>query len=267
MPSNLSVTIITASYNAHAYIMQSMNSVFDQTYPNIEHIVVDGGSTDDTIQILKEFELKVKSSTFAKASADKQKLKFYWKSEKDRGIADAFNKGIRMSQGNYIYFLGANDVLKDRLVIEKMMHGVDSKKDIIICGKIDRIKKSNTYSALYTSSIRFSPWQLLYKMALPHQGMFIHRNFFRKYGYFDTNFRYAMDYDLLLRAYHEFPNVILKDIVVAGWREGGVGKNKLYEILDEYHHVRMKNHIAPAWILRIIHEAVKVRYKLVKFSE
>jgi len=263
------VSIIIACLNSGGTLKQALDSVFGQSYKDLEAIVIDGGSSDQTIEILRSFDqrLKVKSPAHIpprrEASVGRKKLKFFWKSEKDRGIADAFNKGVRMAHGDYIYFLGADDVLKHPNVIERMMKGVDPKKDLIICGKIDRITLSKKYSVLYTSSIRFHPLLFLYKMTLPHQGIFMHRKFFQLYGLFDTQYKYAMDYDLLLRAYHEFPRVILKDIVVAGWREGGIGKNKLYEILDEYHRIRMKNHIAPAWILRIIHEIVKARYRLV----
>jgi len=113
--------------------------------------------------------------------------------------------------------------LKTPHVIEEMMVGIDPKKDMIICGKVDRIRDTKKYSVIYTSSLQFSPWMLLYKMGLPHQGMFMNKRFFNKYGVFNTRLKYAMDYDLLLRAYHRFPNVIFKNVIVAGWREGGVG--------------------------------------------
>jgi glycosyltransferase involved in cell wall biosynthesis len=270
------VSIITATYNADDYLEQSIKSVLSQTYPNIEYIVMDGCSKDNTLSILRSFEqksrlrrgfggqVKVKSPACIplrrEASAGRKKLKFYWKSEKDRGIADAFNKGIRMSHGDYIYFFGAGDVLKTPHVISQMMERVDSKKDMIVCGRIERIKQGKRYEVLYTSSLRFFPWMLLYKMALPHPGMFMHRNFFTLYGHFDIRYKYAMDYELLLRAYRQFPKVVLKNIIVDGWREGGIGQNKRPEVLNESHLARVKNRIAPLWMLWIIHVAICVRY-------
>lgn len=248
------ISVIIASYNAVSTIEKTINSVTAQTYPNIEFIVIDGGSTDGTVGILENGKWKKENGK------RKNKIIFRWISEKDRGIADAFNKGMRMSHGDYIYFLGADDVLKTPHVIEEMMVGIDPKKDMIICGKVDRIRDTKKYSVIYTSSLQFSPWMLLYKMGLPHQGMFMNKRFFNKYGVFNTRLKYAMDYDLLLRAYHRFPNVIFKNVIVAGWREGGVGKNRIFEILKEYHSIRIRNHIAPFWFLWIIYVFSCIRY-------
>lgn len=251
-----SVSIISATKNADRFLKQSIESVYTQTYPNIEYIVIDGGSTDGTIKILKLFDKRLKTND------KRSKIKLKWVSEKDRGIADAFNKGVGMAHGDFIYFLGADDVLKTPDVIGKMMEGVDPDKDMIVCGRIERIKQGKKYESVYASSLRFFPLMLLYKMGLPHQGMFMNKKFFETYGLFDITLKYAMDYELLLRAYHNFPNVILKDVVVAGWREGGVGNKKLFEVLEEYHSIRIKNRIAHPFMLKVIHEIVKARYRI-----
>jgi FkbM family methyltransferase len=248
------VSIIIASYNTYPFIKNAIESVLKQTYRNIELIVIDGGSSDQTIKILESFD-----RTFQMTNGKSQRS-YFWISEKDKGIADAFNKGVTMAHGDYLYFLGADDVLKTSTVIEEMMKGVDIKKDMILCGRIDRISRRKKYSVVYTTNIFFHPLLFLYKMALPHQGIFMHKDVFKTCGRFNLHYTYAMDYDLLLRAYQRYSHICLKDVTVAGWREGGIGKDRLYEILDEYHRIRTNNHIAPLWILNIVHFLVLIRY-------
>ena len=97
----LKITIITVSYNAAATIEQTISSVVHQDYPNIEYIIIDGGSTDGTIDIIKRYE----------------SYGIRWISEPDHGIYDAMNKGIRYATGDYLYFLGADDWLCNNEVI------------------------------------------------------------------------------------------------------------------------------------------------------
>jgi hypothetical protein len=89
-------------------------------------------------------------------------------------------------------------------------------------------------------------------MSLPHQGLFINKEFFAKYGDFDLNTKYCMDYELLLRAYFDFPQVISKDIVIANWRADGLGEGKTHEVIKEYYKIKRLNKVAPNYILRLI---------------
>lgn len=100
---NLKISIITVSYNAAKTIEQTIQSVVNQTYDNIEYIIIDGGSTDGTVDIIKKYEDKIA----------------YWVSEPDKGIYDAMNKGILKASGEYIYFLGADDWLYNESVMER----------------------------------------------------------------------------------------------------------------------------------------------------
>jgi glycosyltransferase involved in cell wall biosynthesis len=222
-------------------LMQTINSVLNQTYSNWELIIVQGD------------RLLIKDNRF----------KIIYR--KPCGIADAFNAGIKASNGDYLYFLGVGDILWNKTVLEKMMVGVSYAKDWLICGRINRID-GDEKKTLYTSGIEFQKWQLLYKMALPHQALFTSKNFFQKYGYFDTKCKYAMDYEILLRAYHDFPPVIMKDMVVAGWRTGGIGTGKTNEVINEYYQIRLKNKIASAWILKLIYilSVVKASFAITK---
>lgn len=99
----------------------------------------------------------------------------------------------------------------------------------------------------------FAPSSLRYKMSLPHQGLFTHRRFFQQYGLFDLQLKYAMDYELLLRAYQDFPPVLMKDIIVAAWLPGGVGAHSTLAVYREYRQIKAKHRIAPSWMLGAIH--------------
>tara|TARA_B100001093_G_C26760767_1_gene985591 strand:- start:710 stop:1030 length:321 start_codon:yes stop_codon:yes gene_type:complete len=81
-------------------------------------------------------------------------------------------------------------------------------------------------------------------MSLPHQGLFTHKNYFKEYGFFDTNCTFCMDYDHLLRGYKDFPKVLTKDIIVAKWRVDGIGNGRTLEILEEYDKTKRKNKIS-----------------------
>lgn len=230
------VSIILATYrNEPSVLQRSINSVLSQNYNNLELIIVTGD---------KKF-------------AAQKKTKIIYREPK--GISDAFNTGLNNSAGDYVYFLGAGDILWNKDVISKIMAGINNQRDLLVCGRINRLSEDGK-NIVYTSGLGFHRWHLLYKMGLPHQGLFTNRKYFVHYGQFDNSLKYAMDYDLLLRAYQHFPQVTLKDIVVAGWRAGGVGANKNADIMKEYFNIRRKNNIAPVWLLWIIYVLSLIRY-------
>jgi hypothetical protein len=92
----------------------------------------------------------------------------------------------------------------------------------------------------------------------------MHKSFFKQYGLFDVHNVFCMDYELLLRAYSNFPAVLIKDIVVAAWREGGVGANRIPQILQEYYHIKLKNKVAPKCFLWSIYQWSLAKYYLKK---
>lgn len=230
------VSIIISVYNGEKNIKNTIISILNQDYKNLELIVVDGGSNDNTIKIIKSFNSK----------------KIKWISEPDKGISDAFNKGIKVATGDYINFQGDGDGFIEKNSLTQLFSDLDLSDKPIVCGNINRI--SNTGELLYESKIskNFNKKSLLFKMSLPHQGLFLPKEFFVKYGEFDLNNKYCMDYELLLRAYHNFPQVISKDLVVANWRADGLGEGKTGEIINEYYKIKKLNKVAPNHILRLI---------------
>lgn len=250
LPNKPLVSILTVVFNGAQYFEQTIQSVLNQDYDNIEFIVIDGGSTDGTKDLLKRYEHAID----------------YWISEPDRGISDAFNKAVLLSSGEYLNFQGAGDLLVTRDVVSRMMLGIDPKRDMLISARVQRVRENNSDEVVWIAPRKYSPSfnkrSLLFRMSLPHQGLLTNRRMFEHYGLFDTNNIFSMDYEYLLRAYHEFPHVVMKDVLFSSWREGGIGTGRILNILNEYHRIKVKNEVAPAWILCAIDIYIKFKFKL-----
>ena len=231
----LKVSIIISVLNGEKYIGDTIKSILNQNYPNKELIIIDGGSKDGTTDILKKYSSKIQ-----------------WISEPDKGISDAFNKGIKLATGDFINFQGDGDGFIHDNVLTEIFNNRVLKKDIIICGNIIRI--DNNGKKLFKTRLKgkFNKKSLLFKMSLPHQGLFMPMSFFDKYGLFDLKIKYAMDYELLLRAYKLFPEVVLINSPVAYWRADGLGEGKTIQILKEYLSIKKKNKVLNPIILSLI---------------
>ena len=173
------LSIITACKNESATIAKTIESVLAQTFDCYEYIVVDGGSVDGTLNIIKTYQNKISHII----------------SEPDRGIWHAMNKGILLASGEYIYFLNAGDRLFDRDTLSSIFRSNDRNEDIIYGNIIDdygdrQIQKN--YSD--TISIRY----LLGNM-ICHQAIFTKKELFNKFGYFNERYKYVSDYDFLWR--------------------------------------------------------------------
>lgn len=240
------VSIIIAVKNAKALLAETLQNLRQQNYSPLEVIVVDGASTDGTQELVKEYSDIVKICI----------------SEPDRGISDAFNKGIRQATGEYINFQGAGDTLYHDNCLAELFAGLDPSYQLI-CGKILRVKEDGkTPVWIAPKRTNFTPRSLLIKMTLPHQGLFMHRSYFEKYGEFDLSLPFAMDYELLLRSYRQFPKTCVKDMIVARWREGGVGQHRIPEVLAEYHKIKLKHRIASPVLLTCIDRFNRFKYYL-----
>lgn len=239
-----SVTIITSVLNEKSSLKQTIESIQQLNYPNLEYVVIDGGSTDGTLDLIKQ------SSVISR-----------WISEPDAGIGDAFNKGLQLATGDYINFQGAGDYFVQPDVITKLMKDVNSSEIDLVCGKVQRMTESNQplWIAPKRFNNQFDKRSLLFKMSLPHQGLFTHRRFFKKFGGFDIHCKFAMDYELLLRAYHDFPKVMTKNLLIAAWRAGGVGTGRLQQIFDEYHAIKLKHDVAAPLILNCIDKWTRLK--------
>lgn len=190
------ITVITATYNSSASIERCLQSVENQSYPFIEHIVIDGNSTDTTTEIIEEYASHVSSRIS------------HWISESDKGVYDAWNKALPHIKGDWVCFLGSDDFYASNDTFEKAVEHLITTpiKTKIVYGKIIIFDQSLD-NILYT---RGCPWTTAKKsffkgVMIPHPAVFHRAEIFKTYGSFDINYRIAGDYEMLMR--------ILKDTI------------------------------------------------------
>lgn len=222
--SGKKISIITITLNAERYLEQAITSVVNQTHSNREHIIVDGGSTDGTLDIIKKYESEIDN----------------WISEPDNGIADAMNKGIDLATGDYILFLNSDDYLVNSSVLERASEYLGDRFDIFFFQVLHDIHGQNQ-----VSSNRSLGWLTNFKMGSCHQGQLCSRKLFQRIGKFDTSFKIDMDYDLILRAYRAGASCNSVNMPLAVMRLIGISSRtdwkNLRERFDEERRVHFKN--------------------------
>ncbi|WP_196597857.1 glycosyltransferase family 2 protein [Aliivibrio fischeri] len=242
------LTIIIAVFNGEKYLEETILSVLNQTYDNVEFIIIDGGSTDGSLGIIRKYEHAID----------------YWISEEDAGISDAFNKGVRLASGDYINFQGDGDGFYDSSSLAKIVVDINVEEDMFISARIQRVSEAGDELYISSFSPQFNKKSLLFRMSMPHQGLFTNVEYFKKYGLFDVDNTYCMDYEHLLRAYHDFPSVIMKNVVVAKWRADGLGNDRDLDIFKEYHKIKVDNKVASLTVLRCINFWTLFKYIIKK---
>lgn len=220
------ISVITVCLNSQEALEKTIQSILRQAYTNKEYIIVDGGSTDGTVDIIRKYEQYIT----------------HWISEKDRGIADAFNKGFLLSKGKWIAFLNAGDIYYDNHSINHLM--AFTKGSDVVYGGIRGFRKSNKNPmCYYPDDIHGNMFWL--NNAVPHQSALVSRRVFETVGLFDTAFKYAMDYEHFLRAHKSgFKFKAIKQII-SQIDNNGVSVSFWREQLKEFLAAQKKNHILP----------------------
>ncbi len=204
MKSKPLISIITVVYNGEKFLEKTIKSVLTQTYKYIEYIVIDGGSSDGTIEIIKRYEDKI----------------FYWVSEEDKGIYDAMNKGAQIATGDFIHFLNADDIICKSNGIESIV-GNMIDMDTVYFSRVSII--SDRVFWIYPSKDvkDFNKWL---KLNLPnHQTMFFPKSFYKKY-YYDLRLSIGADDDYKLFALKNHA-VKFIDLIFVEFVRGGVSSN------------------------------------------
>jgi glycosyltransferase involved in cell wall biosynthesis len=225
------ISVITAVRNGEPFIGQTLDSVLGQRYDHVEYIVIDGKSTDGTVETIRSREAGLAM----------------WVSEKDRGIADAFNKGVSFSTGDYILILNADDALAGPEVLTAVAWKIaENHYPALFYGDCD-VMDRNSGCILYRASIEFSHRGLGRGLMLPHPSLFAHRLYFEKYGAFDPDFRIAMDYEWLLRGGFA-ERVVHEPFLVTNVRNGGMSTLDQQCVVDEIVSALKKNgHLRSKW--------------------
>lgn len=196
------ISIITITFNSEKTVEETINSIVSQNYSNLEYIIIDGGSTDSTLEIVNKYRDKISKII----------------SEKDEGISDAFNKGIRLATGDLIGIINSDDILLPDALL-RIAQEFELTIDVYRGNTILWNDKLNTKNR-EIPSMRFPIPPFFLNVC--HQSTFINKQAYLKYGNYKTDFKYLMDADLLTRFYRR--NAVFKYINfdVAKYRTGGV---------------------------------------------
>jgi len=182
----MKVSIITATYNSQSTIEEAILSVATQSYSNIEHIIIDGNSTDKTLEIINKNKSKISKCI----------------SETDSGIYEALNKGLKLATGDIIGFLHSDDIFENEHVIEKIVETFLLQQCEAVYGNLLYINKNNNNKIIRKwKAGNFKTSKLKFGWMPPHPTLFMHKNIYNSIGNFNTKYTISADYDLILRVF------------------------------------------------------------------
>lgn len=241
------ISIITATYNAESCLENLIKSIIYQKTSEVELIIIDGGSNDRTIEIVKKYESNIS----------------YWISEPDQGIYDAWNKGVKAAQGEFIMFLGADDMLLPG-ALNAYLSFLDKKGSNfdIISSKLDYVNDRGVH-------IRFvgEPWNWnkfkLNRMSFAHPGMLHNSRMLIKYGPFDNSFKICGDFEFLIRTHGNIVTGYI-DFVTIKMQQGGISYS--VKALIEAYQIRKKTQTLSIIKNRTIFIVLLIRFYLSKIK-
>lgn len=239
----IKVSIITVSSNSKSTIKQTIDSVLNQRYPNIEYIIVDNASFDGTVDLIQSYNEKI--------------AKFI--SEPDEGIYNAMNKGIRLASGDIVGILNSDDFFCNEQVIEKVAASFEDENIDAVFGDVQFFDISDIHKIVrYYSSGSFTPKKFKFGFMPAHPSFYVRKEYFDKFGYYKEDYKIAADYELLIRflyvnklkyKYLEMPFVsmrpggistksvkstfILNNEIIRACNENGI-KTNLFYIYSKY---------------------------------
>jgi glycosyltransferase involved in cell wall biosynthesis len=180
----LKVSIITVSFNSAKTIADTIESVLSQDFSQIEYIIVDGGSSDGTVEIIKQYQDRIN----------------HWVSEKDRGMYDAMNKGIALATGDVIGILNSDDVYINTHVVSELIELMQAKRAQVVFADLILVDQDHPQKVLrYYDSSYFHPNKFKYGWMPAHPTVFVKRELYEAVGKFSTTYQIAADYEMLIR--------------------------------------------------------------------
>lgn len=226
------ISVIVAVFNGAETLQRCIDSVSQQDYPHIQLIIMDGCSTDSTLEIIQKNDSTID----------------YWESSPDKGIYDAWNKALKHAHGEWIFFLGADDYFWNSTATQSMLQYLEKAETEgtrVVYGQVSLV--DNDENLIMVAG---KPWpeirnQFLHEMCIPHQGTFHHAMLFKTKGLFCDTFKIAGDYDLLLRevVYNE---PLYAPVMIAGMQIGGICSKpeNRFAVIKEFTLARRKNRLS-----------------------
>lgn len=271
--NRMRISVVTATWNSAATVEDTLRSVAAQTYGEVEHIVVDGGSTDGTMEIVRRYAEIYRS----------RGMTLKWISEKDNGIYDAMNKGIAMASGEVVGLLNSDDFFTSPTVLEQVARGfrhygaepqghnnddgdnrgLDVPRVDAVYGDIHYVKPGRLGKCVrYYSSKGFRRWKMRMGFMPAHPSFYCRTEIYRRHGLFDTSFRIAADFEQLLRLIF-IQRISIRYIPVdfVTMRTGGAsssGFRSHRQIYAEHRRAYRKNNVYSNFILESLRYIAKI---------
>lgn len=243
----MKLSVVTIVFNDVNNIQKTMNSVFSQTYSNIEYIIIDGASTDGTTEKIKNNSEKID----------------YWISEPDNGLYDAMNKGLKKATGDYICFLNSGDLFYDEFTVENIFKSSDNQNvdvfygDTLIVDDNGNIKGKRRHRP--PKKLTWKSFK--YGMLVSHQAFIPSLKITPLY---DLNYKYSSDFDWCIKILKKSTTIINTNIDLIRYLDGGLTKKRFKASLKERFKIMVKNYglITTIWIH--IRNAVKMSFFAIK---
>ena len=216
----MKISIITVVYNNEKTIRDAIQSVLNQTYTNVEYILIDGDSSDNTLDFINEFKHKIS----------------YILSEKDKGLYDAMNKGLKIATGDVIGILNSDDLYQDSEVISAVMEEFNNDTSLnIVYGDLVYVKSEDTNKVIrYWKSKSYFTRFFENANVPPHPSLFVRSVVYKEIGLFDLQFKLAADYELMLRMFkkHNFKSKYINRLIIR-MRLGGTTNESYTNVINQ----------------------------------
>ncbi|MFA5886389.1 MAG: glycosyltransferase family 2 protein [Patescibacteria group bacterium] len=210
----MKISIITPTYNSGATIGDTLNSLLQQTGVELEYIVIDGASSDNTLDIIRAYSAKIGITLL---------------SEPDQGLYEAMNKGIKLATGDIIGILNSDDFYKDESILKKVVHCFEENPDCQACyGDLEFVERDNPKKIVrFWRAGKYAAQKLNSGWTIPHPTLFVRREVYQQYGAFRPDFKIAGDYELILRLLkkEKISTFYLPEILVCMRSGGRSGRN------------------------------------------
>lgn len=242
----MKISIITITYNSAKTVQRTLESVLSQTYPDIEHVIVDGASTDGTKEIIEAYAAKHKNVR--------------WVSEKDNGIYDALNKGIGMASGDVIGFLHSDDKLYSPDSIGQIAAAFLTSETDVVYGDLQYCNGDRVIRRWKSNA--FNPRALKYGWMPPHPTVYVRREVYQQVGPYDEWFRISADYDMMLRIFTAgYQTRYIPEVLVSMETGGASNRNakaRLSKTQEDFL-VLKKNHVGAGLLTIACKQLRKIR--------
>ena len=243
----MKVSLITATYNSENFLEECIVSVINQRYKNIEHIIVDGNSTDNTLGIIKKYEPHIAK----------------WTSKSDRGMYDAINKGIAMATGDIIGILNSDDILVAEDVIETIVKTFEENDVDTVYGDLEYVAAADTNKIIRIWKGRpYKRSRFKYGWMPAHPTFYIKKSLVEKYGFYENHYYTAADYEFMARyLYKNNVSSVYLPMLIVKMRMGGQSNRNLYQRLRANRRdflAMKKNNIPFAFFVSILKPLIKL---------